>query len=133
MILEPPEIKSDPVSTVLHLFSRAKIFLKAVEEYGRRRSFMPVSEHCVMSGKILWEKSQMLCIVRRYLGEGNGNPLQYSCLENPINRGAWWATVHGVAKSRDMTEHAHIRARGYLFCEYKAVSYNFFLVITFIL
>ena len=33
-------------------------------------------------------------------GEGSGNPLQYSCLENPMNRGAWWATVHGVAKSR---------------------------------
>ena len=36
----------------------------------------------------------------QYLGEGNGNPLQYSCLENPMNRGAWQATVHGVAKSR---------------------------------
>ena len=33
-------------------------------------------------------------------GERNGNPLQYSCLENPMDRGAWWATVHGVAKSR---------------------------------
>ena len=33
-------------------------------------------------------------------GEGNGNPLWYSCLENPMDRGAWWATVHGVAKSR---------------------------------
>ena len=33
-------------------------------------------------------------------GEGNDNPLQYSCLENPIDRGAWWATVHGIAKSR---------------------------------
>ena len=32
-------------------------------------------------------------------GEGNGNPLQYSCLENPMNRGAWWVTVHRVAKS----------------------------------
>ena len=32
-------------------------------------------------------------------GEGNGNPLQYSCLENPMEGGAWWATVHGVAKS----------------------------------
>ena len=32
-------------------------------------------------------------------GEGNGNPLQYSCLENPMDRGAWWAAVHGVAKS----------------------------------
>ena len=33
-------------------------------------------------------------------GEGNGSPLQYSCLENPMEEGAWWATVHGVAKSR---------------------------------
>ena len=33
-------------------------------------------------------------------GEGNGTPLQYSCLENPMDRGAWWAVVHGVAKSR---------------------------------
>ena len=32
-------------------------------------------------------------------GEGNGNPIQYSCLGNPMNRGAWWAIVHGVAKS----------------------------------
>ena len=36
-------------------------------------------------------------------GEGNGNPLQYLCLENPMDGGAWWATVHGVADS-DMTE-----------------------------
>ena len=36
---------------------------------------------------------------RRSPGEGNGNPLQYSCLENPMDRGAWQATVHGVAKS----------------------------------
>ena len=33
-------------------------------------------------------------------GEGNGKPLQYSCLKNPMDRGAWWATVHGVTKSR---------------------------------
>ena len=33
-------------------------------------------------------------------GKGNGNPLQYSCLENPMDGGAWWATGHGVAKSR---------------------------------
>ena len=40
-----------------------------------------------------------------FLGEGNGNPLQYSCLENPMDGGAWWATVHGVEKESDMTEH----------------------------
>ena len=37
-------------------------------------------------------------------GEGNGNPLLYSCLGNPMDRGAWWATVHGVAKESDTTE-----------------------------
>ena len=36
-------------------------------------------------------------------GEGNGNPLQYSCLENPVDRGACWAALHEVAQS-DMTE-----------------------------
>ena len=36
-------------------------------------------------------------------GEGNGNPLKYSCLGNPMDRGAWWATVHGVAKELDTT------------------------------
>ena len=36
----------------------------------------------------------------RPFGEGNGNPLQYSCLENPLDRGAWQATVHGVTKSQ---------------------------------
>ena len=35
----------------------------------------------------------------RYPGEGTGDPLQYSCLENSLDRGAWWAIVHGVAKS----------------------------------
>ena len=48
------------------------------------------------------------------IGEGNGTPLQYSCLENPMNRGAWWAAVHGVAKSRtrlsDFTFTSHFYA-----------------------
>ena len=35
-------------------------------------------------------------------GEGNGSPLQYSCVENPMGKVAWWATVHGVAKGSDM-------------------------------
>ena len=37
-------------------------------------------------------------------GEGNGYPFQYSCLENPVDRRAWWVIVHGVAKSWDTTE-----------------------------
>ena len=62
-----------------------------------------------------------------YIREGNGNPLQYSCLENPMDRGAWWAAVHGVAKGwtrlsditftfcfhaleKEMTTHSSVRA-----------------------
>ena len=50
-------------------------------------------------------------------GEGHGNPLQYSCLENSMDRGAWRATVHGVAEL-DRTEHIYtclLRARTLLF------------------
>ena len=39
----------------------------------------------------------------RFPGEGNGNPLQYSCLKNSVDRGAWQATVHGVTKELDIT------------------------------
>ena len=42
----------------------------------------------------------LILVLGRFPGEGNGNPPQYSCLENPMDRGTWWATVHGVAKSR---------------------------------
>ena len=49
-----------------------------------------------------------------FLGEGNGTPLQYSCLENPMDRGAWWVAVHGVAKSQtrlnDFPSTFHIHA-----------------------
>ena len=39
--------------------------------------------------------------------EGNGNPLQYSCLENSMDRGVWWVTVHGVAKSQTQLSDQH--------------------------
>ena len=41
----------------------------------------------------------------RFPGVGNGNPLQYSCLENPMYRGVWWTIIHGAAKESDLTEH----------------------------
>ena len=44
-------------------------------------------------------------------GEGNNNPLQYSCLENFIDKGAWQATVHGVAKESDMISNLMMRKR----------------------
>ena len=46
------------------------------------------------------QETQVRSLGREDPGERNGNPLQYSCLENPMDRGAWWAVVHGVAKSR---------------------------------
>ena len=48
-------------------------------------------------------------------GEGNGNPLQYSCLENPMDGRVWWATVHGVAKSRTRL-HFHFHFLGFRVC-----------------
>ena len=47
-------------------------------------------------------------MLERWPAEGNGNPLQYSCLENPMDRRAWWATVYGVAKSQiRLSAHTH--------------------------
>ena len=55
-----------------------------------------------------------LYIIRVFSGEGNGTPLQYSCLKNPMDGGAWWATVHGVVKSQirlsDFTFNFHFHA-----------------------
>ena len=53
---------------------------------------------CTSGLKIL--SHWFVCLYTSTIGEGNGNPLQYSCLENPMDGGAWWAAVHGVAKGR---------------------------------
>ena len=53
---------------------------------------------------VLWTE---LCPPKMHNGEGNGNLLQYSCLENLMDRGAWWATVHGVAKSQTQLSNQH--------------------------
>ena len=46
------------------------------------------------------ENFSNLFLIIHFIGEGNGNPLQYSCLENPMDGGAWWAAVFGVTQSR---------------------------------
>ena len=51
-------------------------------------------------------------------GEGNSYPLQYSCLENPMDRGAWWATVHGVAESRTRLPDQYTNAQVSLSLQY---------------
>ena len=48
-------------------------------------------------------------------GEGNGHPLQYSCLENVMNRGAWWAAVHRVAQSRTRLKRLSMHAYIYIY------------------
>ena len=50
---------------------------------------------------VMWEALVQSPGLGRSPGGGHGNPLQYSCLENPKDRGAWWATVRGVAKRQD--------------------------------
>ena len=54
-----------------------------------------IQQHWKIQAEMLFER--LLCIS---YGEGNGNPLQCSCLENPRDGGAWWAAVYGVAESR---------------------------------
>ena len=54
-----------------------------------------ISEYCILFSCLIF-----ICEHLKFssLPEGNGTPLQYSCLENPMDRGAWWAAVHGVAE-----------------------------------
>ena len=56
-------------------------------------------------------------------GGGHGNPLQYSCQENPMDRGAWWATVHGVAQSRTQLKQLSMHT----YTEYLREYTNFFM------
>ena len=61
------------------------------------------SEGCLFTLLIVsFAAQKLLSLIRSHLfiGEGNGTPLQYSCLENPMDGGAWWAAVHGAAKSQ---------------------------------
>ena len=83
-----------------HLMQRADslektLILRKIDAKRRRgrqriRLLNRITDSMNMSLSKLWE----------ILGEGNGTPLQYSCLANPMGGGAWWAAVHGVAKSR---------------------------------
>ena len=53
------------------------------------------------------EDANLILGLGRCPGEGKGNPFQYSCLGKPMDRGAWWATVHGGPKESDTTDHTH--------------------------
>ena len=58
-----------------------------------------VAEGAGVEGGLEWEVGVSRCMLLS-VGEGDGTPLQYSCLENPMDGGAWWAAVHGVAEGR---------------------------------
>ena len=80
--------------------------------------------HIKRSHLVLWQpsgkrgKERLLLVLHRGLGEGNGTPLQYSCLENPMGRGAWWAAVlsnftftfHFHALEKEMATHSSVLA-----------------------
>ena len=55
---------------------------------------------CACLGDLQGSRDDVLRTATLCYGKGNGTPLQYSCLENPMDGGAWWAAVRGVAKSR---------------------------------
>ena len=80
---------------VYEIYTKYRYFSKALLLKGRLPWWL--------SGKEMQEKWVQLLGQEDSPGEGNGNPLQYSCLENPMDRGAWWATVHGVTKESNTT------------------------------
>ena len=62
-----------------------------------QRRWRPLAKASSLKGTQGHQRKSAVC---PGLGEGHGTPLQYSCLENPMDGGAWWAAVHGVAKSQ---------------------------------
>ena len=86
------------------------VFEKTLLKYSSLNNHVSLSSKKMVSIKLPWWLiRQRICLQcgrlgsilgsGRSPGEGHGNPLQYSCLENPMNRGAWQATVHGVARA----------------------------------
>ena len=105
LTIEPKEIKDlgftrakDHISQLLTIF-----YLSILRSYEEERNWKDschiylLGEYCKVKTLCLSVHIFSFLIFRR---EGNGTPLQYSCLKNPMDGGAWWAVVHGVAKSR---------------------------------
>ena len=91
------------------LIEKCKDTYQIVNEYSLRRSWDSfIFELLFLDGSDGKESScsagdpDSIPGLGRSPGEGNGNPLQYSCLENPMDRGAWWAAVHGVTNGQTL-------------------------------
>ena len=109
-------LNADTVSVHFILTSITEIILFVIDKYSnRRRQWQPTP--VLLTGKSHGERSLVGCspwgccesdttewLYFRFsiscIGERNGNPLQYSCLENPRDGGAWWTAIYGVAQSR---------------------------------
>ena len=103
--LEQQEIQSVPLpggSIVLCGFS---VFLQVVKAALYNREIISLYQHCISRWGLL--QPYHLSPLYLLIGEGNGNPLQYSCLENSRDRGTWQATVHGAAESWTWLSNLH--------------------------
>ena len=81
---------------------RDKIFIGISRKFQLFQFRGPISQFIdsfgiVLPNCVLWNMGSIPGLGRSF-GEGNGNPLQHSCLENPMDRGAWWAIVHGITR-----------------------------------
>ena len=82
------------------------------KELGFYSEYNGNSQVAVIKNPPAMQKCRFSPWVRKIPGEGNGDSPQYSCLGNPMDRGAWRATVHRVAKESDMTEQLSMHMRG---------------------
>ena len=83
--------------------NKSRSGLESWEAFGFKQLFSPFPGGSVVKNLAANAGDVGSIPASKISGEENGNPLQYSCLENPMDRGAWWVTVHGVAKESDMT------------------------------
>ena len=97
------------ISSLCLILSYKALDTDATHNFSRNRSIVYITVH--LFSEAMNQKNHfhhlkpslrgfILNVCRLLLGEGNGNPLQYSCLENPRDRGTWWASVYGVAQSQ---------------------------------
>ena len=92
MIVDPYETKVEEYHSLLFMEGRAG---QCWEQLWKRHTGGSDSKEFACNAEDLG----LILRSGRSLGEGNGNPLRYSCLGNPTDRGAWWATVHGTIKN----------------------------------